>query len=62
MYNNEIRKSILEQIAVPDFAEVCKHLHSPDYSPYTQNTLFTTKELMVNVECNQSVTEQTLVS
>ena len=52
MYNIEIRKSILEQINVPDFAQVCKHLPSPEYTPYTQNTLFTIKEQMVDMECN----------
>ena len=50
MYNIEIRKFILIQITVPDFAEVCKHLPSPKYATYTKNTLFTTKEQMV--ECN----------
>ena len=52
MYSNEIRKSILEQITVPDFAEVCKHLPSPEYATYTKNTLFTTKEQMAGIECN----------
>ena len=52
MCNIKIRTSILEQITVPDFAAVCKHLPSPEYTPYTQNTLFTTKEQMVDIECN----------
>ena len=52
MYNIEIRKSILEQITVPDFTKVCKRLPSPEYIPYTQNTLLTTKEQMTNIECN----------
>ena len=52
MYNNEIRKSILEQITVPDFGEVCKHLPSPEYATHTKNTLFTTKEQMADIECN----------
>ena len=52
MYNIEIRKSILEQITVHDFAEVCKHLPSPEYTPCTQDTLFTSKEQMVDIECN----------
>jgi hypothetical protein len=34
MYNIEIRTSILEQITVPDFAAVCEHLPSPEYTPY----------------------------
>ena len=52
MYNNEIRTSILEQITVPDFGEVYKHLPSPEYATYTKNTLFTTKEQMADIECN----------
>ena len=52
MYNIEIRKSILEQITVPDFTEVCKHTPSPEYIPYTQNTILTTKEQIINIESN----------
>ena len=52
MFNNEIRKSILEQITVPEFAEVCKHLPSPENATYTKNTLFITKEQMADIECN----------
>ena len=52
MYNNEIRKSILEQITLPDFGEVCKYSPSPKYATYTKNTLFTTKEQMADIECN----------
>jgi uncharacterized Zn finger protein len=52
MYNIEIRTSILEQITVPDFATVCKHLPSLEYTSDTQNIIFTPKEQMVDIECN----------
>ncbi len=58
MCNTKIRKSILEQITVPDFAEVCKHLPSPDYSPYTQNTLFTTKNKWLTLNAIQEVSHR----
>jgi hypothetical protein len=52
LYNNNIRKSVLDKIAVPDFSEVCKHLPSQEYAPYVQNNLYSTKEQMADLECN----------
>ncbi|XP_028398837.1 uncharacterized protein LOC114522365 [Dendronephthya gigantea] len=55
MYNVEIRKSILEQITVPDFTEVCKYLPSQEYMPYTKSTLYTTKEKWLILNAIQEV-------
>ena len=52
LYNNNIRKSVLDKIAVPDLSEVCKHLPSQEYAPYVQNNLYSTKEQMADLECN----------
>jgi hypothetical protein len=62
MCNIKIRTSILEQITVPDFAAVCKHLPSPDrvytiYSFYNQGT-----NGWHWMQYKRSVTEKTLVS
>ena len=52
LYNNNIRESVLSEITVPDFSEVCKHLPSQDYAPFVQNNLYTTKQQMVELEHN----------
>ena len=45
-------ESILTKILILDFAEVCKHLPSQEYVPFTKDTLFTTKQQMVDTEHN----------
>ena len=52
LYNDNIRESVLNEITVPDFSEVCKYLPSQDYAPFVQNYLYTTNEQMVELECN----------
>ena len=52
LYNNNIRESVLNEITVPDFSEVCKHLPSQDYAPFVQNHLYNTKQQMVDIERN----------
>jgi hypothetical protein len=52
LYNANIRESILKDITIPDFAEVCKHIPSQEHAQYTKNTLVKTKEQMLDIECN----------
>ena len=52
LYNVEIRDSILNQITIPSFAEVCKNLPSPQHTPFVQEKLFKTKEQLHDIECN----------
>ena len=52
LYNNNIRESVLSEITVPGFSEVCKHLPSLNYAPFVQNYLYTTKQQMVELERN----------
>ena len=52
MYNNEIRKPILEQITVPDFGEVCRHLPSPEYATYTKTLFLQRKSKWLIFNCN----------
>jgi hypothetical protein len=50
LYNANIRESILKDITIPDFAEVCKHIPSQEHAQYTKNTLAKTKEQMLDIE------------
>ena len=52
MYNVEIRDSILNQIIIPSFAEVCKNLPCTQHTPFVQEKLFKTKEQLHDIECN----------
>ena len=54
LYNVEIRDSILNQITIPSFAEVCKNMPCTQHTPFAQEKLFKTKEqlYMYDIECN----------
>ena len=45
-------ESILKEILILDFAEEYKHLSSQEYVPFTKDTLFTTKQQMVDTGHN----------
>ena len=49
LYNVEIRDSILNQITIPSFAEVCKNLPCTQHTPFVQEKLFKTKEHFTHV-------------
>ena len=44
MFNAEIRKSVLNEIEIPNFAEVCKHIPCSEYAPFVHEQLFKTKD------------------
>ena len=52
MFNGEIRKSVLSEIEIPNFADVCKHIPCSKYTPFVHEQLFKTKEKILDIECN----------
>ena len=60
LYNVEIRDSILNQITIPSFAEVCKNLPCTQHTPFVQEKLFKKKNncMILNAthEGNQTMT------